>query len=508
MSLIPIVSGGGDSRCESIAEIACSGDFSSLCNAIKKAGLYHTLDDKHTHFTAFAPTNDAFDELLNLLHFADVRDLSKSTLEDLLLSHVAVDHVLYKDDLKHSCGHLLTMASGDQTRTICKNEKQEIFQKGAKNPDRNKPEIILFNVKACNGIVHVVDEVILPIDLYIPEHKPSCSTIAEIACGSNDFDVLCEAMKHTELTEALTDGSWTVFAPTDNAFHELLNAQHLHSIKDISKETLKEVLLYHTITNEELKFHDLQCEGIFKMTSDETTKTFCNTVQNHKFQRGTCNRRYKSNMPRIIIEDIKACNGYIHVVEDVLLPGLFCDEHPIPLPFIPTNEITEYPTTDFKNCLDENSLPSIAKVACTNPDFSILCDTVTTAGFADILNLTGTYTVFAPTNDAFERLGTSKLNELTADPSGELSRILLNHVTSTVYFDDDLVCGLELQTLVGSSDFFEGDFSTTICNNAGKFQVGNGNLFGAWPLITDADIETCNGVVHVVDNVILPKPML
>ena len=338
VSLIPIVSGGGDSRCESIgtsfawltkrdslskhdklslrflffipitvkflqqtlAEIACSGDFSSLCNAIKKAGLYHTLDDKHTHFTAFAPTNDAFDELLNLLHFADARDLSKSTLEDLLLSHVAVDHVLYMDDLKHSCGHLLTMASGDQTRTICKNEKQEIFQKGAKNPDRNKPEIILFNVKACNGIVHVVDEVILPMyvtqstvwilftaarwglpnvlffnwsDLYIPEHKPSCSTIAEIACGSNDFDVLCEAMKHTELTEALTDGSWTVFAPTDNAFHELLNAQHLHSIKDISKETLKEVLLYHTITNEELKFHDLQCEGIFKMTSDETTKT-------------------------------------------------------------------------------------------------------------------------------------------------------------------------------------------------------------------------------------------
>ena len=57
-----------------------------------------------------------------------------------------------------------------------------------------------------------------------------------------------------------------------------------------------------------------------------------------------------------------------------------------------------------------------------------------------------------------------------------------------------------------SPDPFANDFSNTVCQELGKYQIGNGNVFGMWPLIIEADLETCNGVIHVVDDVLIPKP--
>ena len=145
-----------------IAEIACGGSYKNLCKAIKKAGLYHRLDDNHEHFTAFFPTDTAFDQLLDELHVDDVRDIRTKTLKDVLLLHFNVGHYLYKEDLKHRCTKVLKMANGDYTRTICKDGKRKLYQKGNGNVDDDRPRIIKFDREACNGVIHTVDEVILP----------------------------------------------------------------------------------------------------------------------------------------------------------------------------------------------------------------------------------------------------------------------------------------------------------------------------------------------------------
>ena len=145
-----------------IAEVACSGDYENFCKAILKVGLYDRLDDVHEHFTAFFPTDTAFEELLDALGVSDVRNIPTHTLEDIVLLHFNCGQYLYKYDLKHRCSYLLKMTNGDDTRTICKDDSQKLFQKGNGNVDDDRPKIVDFDKESCNGVIHIVDEVILP----------------------------------------------------------------------------------------------------------------------------------------------------------------------------------------------------------------------------------------------------------------------------------------------------------------------------------------------------------
>ena len=106
----------------------------------------------------FAPTDEAFTRLYDTLFGYP----STETLKDILLLHVIAEQVLDKNDLKDQCWKRSKMVNGDQTQTICMNDKQDIFQRGGGNSWKEKPEITAFNIHACNGIVHVVDEVLLP----------------------------------------------------------------------------------------------------------------------------------------------------------------------------------------------------------------------------------------------------------------------------------------------------------------------------------------------------------
>ena len=145
-----------------IAEIACGGHYKQLCEAIERVGLYDRLDDYHEHVTAFLPTDEAFEELFHYLHVDDVHDIPGRKLKDVILMHFHLGDELYKDDLEHRCTHLLKMANGDYTRTICKDDGRKLFQKGNGNLDDDRPKIIEFDHEAWNGVVHTVDEVILP----------------------------------------------------------------------------------------------------------------------------------------------------------------------------------------------------------------------------------------------------------------------------------------------------------------------------------------------------------
>jgi uncharacterized surface protein with fasciclin (FAS1) repeats len=138
----------------------------------------------------------------------------------------------------------------------------------------------------------------------------------------------------------------------------------------------------------------------------------------------------------------------------------------------------------------EDAPADLVDIAATTDDFSTLVAAVQAAGLVETLQGEGPYTVFAPTNEAFEALADGTLEGLLADPAGDLTQILLYHVLPGRVMAADISDGMEVETLQGSPVTFgvTGDGSTTI-NDAN---------------IIASDVEASNGVVHVIDQVLQP----
>jgi uncharacterized surface protein with fasciclin (FAS1) repeats len=161
------------------------------------------------------------------------------------------------------------------------------------------------------------------------------------------------------------------------------------------------------------------------------------------------------NNANVVAPDIMASNGVIHVIDAVILP----------------------PTTD------------IVDTAIADGRFTTLVAAVEAAGLVDALKGEGPFTVFAPTDDAFDALGTDTINGLLADPE-TLASILLYHVVDGAVFSGDVV-KLESATTLNGADI-------TIRVDE------DGNVFINDAQVIIADIITTNGVIHVIDAVILP----
>ena len=129
-------------------------------------------------------------------------------------------------------------------------------------------------------------------------------------------------------------------------------------------------------------------------------------------------------------------------------------------------------------------------MACSVPEFSTLCTALEVAGFTDDL-AGGSWTIFAPTNEAFKKLG-DLLDAVIADVE-LLKYILLFHAVDKVLFAEDLECTHKLGML-------SGDDSRTVCVGADVFQKGGSNPRSDMPKIINADIGACNGVIHVIDE--------
>eukprot|EP00529_Nitzschia_sp_RCC80_P035964 CAMPEP_0113504140 /NCGR_PEP_ID=MMETSP0014_2-20120614/34558_1 /TAXON_ID=2857 /ORGANISM="Nitzschia sp." /LENGTH=167 /DNA_ID=CAMNT_0000399233 /DNA_START=905 /DNA_END=1409 /DNA_ORIENTATION=+ /assembly_acc=CAM_ASM_000159 len=167
-------------------------------------------------------------------------------------------------------------------------------------------------------------------------------------------------------------------------------------------------------------------------------------------------------------------------------------------------------------------MPTIAEIACGLDDFSTLCAAVVAAGLDGALAGDGPFTVFAPTNEAFAALPDGTV-EFLVSPEGipTLTDILLYHVVSGAFFAEDLVTPA---VCAGGGDvgltttLLEKDVRTICCHScdpaekifvkgAGNPREGNGSANAnqdIWPQLVATDVEACNGVIHVVNNVILP----
>lgn len=291
-----------------------------------------------------------------------------------------------------------------------------------------------------------------------------CKDTTEILCSEDRFSILCDAIKAVGLDEALNTGHWTVFAPTDEAVTKL-GCRAEVVLGDMA--LLKDILLFHVV-DDVVSSEDLVCGGRVEMANGQDSRTVCERQK--VYQKGGTNPR--NDMPQIIQADVATCQGFIHVVDEVLSPGRISAPQPPPTP----------------------ECQSIADIACSLPEFSTLCTAVGLAGFGDDLS-GGEWTIFAPTNEAFEKLGDA-LDAVLADVE-LLKYVLLFHAVDKVLFAEDLECTHTLGML-------NGDKSRTVCMGAHIYQKGGSNPRSDMPKIINADIGSCNGVVHVIDEVMLP----
>jgi transforming growth factor-beta-induced protein len=214
----------------SIVDIAVNNPtFSILVSALAKADLVETLKGAGP-FTVFAPTDAAFTALFSELGVSGIADLSAETLIPILLSHVVSGNIT-SGQLKN--GEVETL---NDDKKIVVNTSNGVTIDGDIN-------VVLADVQGSNGIVHVIDKVIMP------EAAATTNTIVDVAVGNEDFSILVAALQKANLVDALADedAMLTVFAPTNQAFSDLLTELGASSLDDIEVATLTNILLYHVI---------------------------------------------------------------------------------------------------------------------------------------------------------------------------------------------------------------------------------------------------------------------
>ncbi|MCB9421014.1 MAG: fasciclin domain-containing protein [Ardenticatenaceae bacterium] len=283
--------------------------------------------------------------------------------------------------------------------------------------------------------------------------------IMDIAAADDRFDTLEAAVKAANLADALAaPGNLTVFAPTDDAF-AALPAELIDALLADPSGALTQILLYHVVPG------SLSSADVLASSSLETLQGSDLTVSLR-------NGKPYVNDSQIIITDIQAKNGIIHVIDAVLVP-------PVSLP-----------DTAMAEMSDKSSLPTIAEIAIADGRFNTLVAALSAAGLADTFLQPGSYTVFAPTDDAFAALPAGTVEALLADPQGMLTTILLYHVVGDELTRNQLATDDYVPTLEGRALTVNRDGSTIV------------DISGAKLLITD--IQASNGVIHVIDSVLLP----
>ena len=277
-------------------------------------------------------------------------------------------------------------------------------------------------------------------------------TIVEIAQNNPDLSILVEAVVAAGLTQTLSTGSLTVLAPTNAAFAALLTELGVTKEALLANKTLLTAVLSYHVLGSKVARADVPvgkaitplAGGFFKIEATGGLKV-------------TDGRNRVSN---ITATDIQASNGVVHLLDRVLLPA------------------------------DKD----IVATASALPDFSILVEAVTAAGLVSTLQGQGPFTVFAPTNAAFAallaELGVTK--EALFANKALLTSVLTYHVVPARVLKAEVPVGSPITSVQGQT--FTVSASLAISDQ--RMRTSD---------IVAADVFTSNGVIHVVDKVILPR---
>ncbi len=414
-----------------------AGSFNTLLAAATAAGLVETLSDESASLTLFAPTDAAFDALFATMPEGAKDELLADTerLTSILTYHVlegAVD-IAAAGEL---AGTAVETVSGEKVALTIREDAYLYVNEGKVDP---------YDVMASNGVIHVIDKVLLPPE---PDTSAADMTIVEIASANEDFETLVTAVTAADLVGTLgnPDAMLTVFAPTDDAFAILgdLGLDYLTSDLDLLTNTL----LYHVI--------DGAVDSIDAAAAYNQSVTMINgdpagvTIVDGMLMIGGAT---------VVTKDIVASNGIIHVIDAVIMPP--------------------------------SAGPAPLAVEASAAGFSTLVTAVEAAGMTeDLLDANANLTVFAPTNDAFDALPDGALDEPLADPDA-LANVLAYHV----YPDT-----VDSATAIA----LDGNSITMLNGESVAVSVVDGNLFVNDAQVVAADVEASNGIIHVIDQVLIP----
>jgi uncharacterized surface protein with fasciclin (FAS1) repeats len=320
-----------------------------------------------------------------------------------------------------------------------------------------------------NKSLHIMLALALILTVAVPavfaaDEVADDATIVDLAVADGRFTTLVAAVQSAGLADALSSGEWTVFAPTDAAFAKLgLSADNIADA--FSTDELTEILLYHAIGAEVSSSVALTLLGDVTMANGQQAGL--------KYINGSI---FVNDDSKVIIPDIIASNGVIHAVDTVILG-----------PWPRTEDDTAASSGTGGSSTTASS--TIVDLAVADGRFTTLVAAVQAAGLADALS-SGEWTVFAPTDDAFAKLGLNADNIADSFTTAELTDILLYHAIEAEVKSDAAL------TLLGDVTMANG-------KKAG-LKYADGSIFvNDDSKVIIADIDASNGVIHAVDTVIL-----
>lgn len=279
--------------------------------------------------------------------------------------------------------------------------------------------------------------------------------IVDTAIGAGSFTTLVAAVQAAGLEGALRgEGPFTVFAPTDDAFAALPEGFVAQLLQPRNQGKLQELLLYHVVSGEVFS-RQLRPVQFVPTLSEK-----------YLWVRKFWNRTVKVNNATVIAADVDASNGVIHVIDKVLVPVGF-------------ELVPEEPTAD------------IVETAIAAGAFNTLVAAAGAAELVGALQGEGPLTVFAPTDAAFSRLPAGLVEALLLpENKGKLQELLLYHVVAGRVLKGDLSFYQRVPTLEGSQVSIVKWF---------------GNVWVNTSKVTTADVLATNGVIHVIDRVLIPR---
>lgn len=270
-------------------------------------------------------------------------------------------------------------------------------------------------------------------------------SILETAASAGQFSTLQAAVKAAGLVDALSgEGPFTVFAPTDAAFAALPAGTVEALLKPEAKGTLQNILTYHVASGS---------IGADKVVKADFVKGLNGQRLGIEIKDGTV----MIGGAKVVTTDIQCSNGVIHVIDAVMLPN--------------TKDIVD--------------------TAVENGNFQTLAAAVKTAGLVEALKGEGPLTVFAPTDEAFAKLPEGTVEALLLPENRQmLTDILLYHVVAGRVYGGEAIKAESAASLQGG---------------ALRFRFLNGGLRVNDAKVISSDLDTANGVIHVIDSVLLPE---
>ena len=394
------------------------GRFTTLAAALQAAGLVDTLKGEGP-FTVFAPTDDAFANLPEGTVDTLLLPENLAKLQQVLTYHVVTGRVMAADVVGLSAAE--TVAGLPVEITVDGNSVMV-----------NNAKVVITDIETSNGVIHVIDAVLLPP-----------SDIVETAVADGRFSTLAAALQAAGLVETLKgEGPFTVFAPTDEAFSKLPEGTVNTLLMPENLEQLKKILTYHVVPGK------VMAADVIELSTAETVAGLPVRIQ-------VKDENVYINDAQVVLTDIEASNGVIHVIDSVILP------------------------------------PSdIVDTAIADGRFTTLAAALQAAGLVETLKGEGAFTVFAPTDDAFAKLPAGTVESLLMPENLEqLKQVLLYHVVAGNVFAADVVKLSGAETVAGLPI---------------SIKVENDIVYINESQVVITDIFTSNGVIHVIDTVLLP----